>query len=250
MTICRPRGRPSGSQEQRAEGRVGGGLRGSRQEEAGCRGWGPLPLLSEGPRSRFLPPPPTDFPKVRRAGRSFKVGERESEGPRDFLERRLASRFWSSLARCLQNVLPEIGKGPAPPRGSVFSSHEPTRFALKICFSFQSNNRPLSPSEKSFLDVISLWKGRRGSPPPAHPFWKREGGRRQATAESAFGAPPQEPRLASGVSAWTPASGRHPRARRLGAPLPPAAPGLLSLGPGPPWRRRWATQKASLFASE
>ena len=33
-------------------------------------------------------------------------------------------------------------------------------FALKICFSSQSNNLSLSPYEKSFLDVIPLWKGR------------------------------------------------------------------------------------------
>lgn len=94
LTICRPRGWPSRSQEQKAEGWAGGGLRGAGQEETvwrGLQGGGcHSRCFLRAPRSHFLPPPPTDFPIVCRDGRSFKVGEREREKGRDHVT------FWNA----------------------------------------------------------------------------------------------------------------------------------------------------------
>ena len=135
--------------------------------------WGRLPLLSEGALLSFSASPTHGFPQSVQRRYVF-LSQREREREREREKGRDHVTFWNadSLLGFDPHWLtgskmscPRSEKVLPPWKGSrlQFTRTDPLilpRFALKICFSFQPNNLSLSPSEKSFLEVIPLWKGR------------------------------------------------------------------------------------------
>ena len=136
LTICRPRGWPSRSQEQRAERWVAGGLRGAGQEETGGAGrWGRLPLLSEGALLSFSASPTHGFPQCAETAGLFKsVRERERKGGTTWLSGTQTHFLILILTGALApKCLARNRKRSCPPgKAPVFSSHEPTLWSSLI----------------------------------------------------------------------------------------------------------------------
>ena len=241
LTICRPRGWPSRSQEQRAERWVGGGLRGTGQEETGGAGrWGRLPLLSEGALLSFSASPTHGFPQCAETAGLFK-SVREREKGRDHVT------FWNADSLLdfdphwragSKMSCPKSEKVLPPWKGSrlQFTRTDPLilpRFALKFA---SLSNRIIG---LSFWEKLSRcdspWEGKTLKSSSGASFLEGRGWKEATGPRALSEFLPKHPAFPPGVSAWTPAAGRHRGAARwLGAP---PAPGqrpdfsLWSLGP-------------------